>query len=65
MISRGLISRPNLKTQAKCGINALDIRTGLNRCFLAAERLRYEADRYSGLRTPTVEQPPLILVNPD
>jgi serine/threonine protein kinase len=49
----------------KTGINALDIRTGLNRCFLAAERLRYEADRYSGLRTPTIEQPPLILVNPD
>ncbi|MGH7930601.1 MAG: hypothetical protein ACREQV_22755, partial [Candidatus Binatia bacterium] len=26
----------------KTGANALDIRTGLNRCFLAAERLRYE-----------------------
>ena len=25
----------------KGGANALDIRTGLNRCFLAAERLRY------------------------
>lgn len=48
----------------KTGINALDVRTGLNRCFLAAERLRYEADRYSGLRMPTIEQPPLTLVNP-
>lgn len=28
----------------KTGINASDIRTGLNRCFLAAERLRYEAE---------------------
>jgi hypothetical protein len=48
----------------KCGINALDIRTGLNRCFLAAERLRYEADRSSGLRTPTTAQPPMTLVSP-
>lgn len=29
----------------KTGANALDIRTGLNRCFLAAERLRYEKER--------------------
>ncbi|MFD0201891.1 MULTISPECIES: hypothetical protein [Saccharothrix] len=28
----------------KTGINALDVRTGLNRCFLGAERLRYEAE---------------------
>ena len=28
----------------KTGANVLDIRTGLNRCFLAAERLRYEKD---------------------
>ena len=29
----------------KTGLNALDIRTGLNRCFLAAERLRYEKEQ--------------------
>ena len=29
----------------KTGANALDIRTGLNRCFLAAERLRYEKEQ--------------------
>jgi serine/threonine protein kinase len=28
----------------KTGANALDIRTGLNRCFLAAERIRYEKE---------------------
>ncbi|MGH4019858.1 MAG: hypothetical protein ACRDT0_11600 [Pseudonocardiaceae bacterium] len=33
----------------KTGVNALDIRTGLNRCFLAAERLRYVADRGDSL----------------
>lgn len=31
----------------KTGANALDIRTGLNRCFLAAERIRYEKDKAS------------------
>ncbi|MGH8602053.1 MAG: hypothetical protein ACREXR_04540 [Gammaproteobacteria bacterium] len=29
----------------KTGAKALDIRTGLNRCFLAAERLRYEKEQ--------------------
>lgn len=29
----------------KTGANSLDIRTGLNRCFLAAERLRYEKEQ--------------------
>lgn len=29
----------------KTGVNALDIRTGLNKCFLAAERLRYEKEQ--------------------
>lgn len=37
----------------KTGTNALDIRTGLTRCFLAAERLRYEADDRAGLRSST------------
>jgi hypothetical protein len=49
----------------KCGINAQDIRAGLNRCFLAAERLRYEAEHHSGLRAPAVEQPLLPLVHPE
>lgn len=36
----------------KTGMNAPDIRSGLNRCFLAAERLRYEADKVGPPQLP-------------
>jgi hypothetical protein len=45
----------------KTGMNALDIRAGLNRCFLAAERLRYEADESAGLKTPLPQPQKLVL----
>ncbi|MEV8441405.1 hypothetical protein AB0425_28835 [Actinosynnema sp. NPDC051121] len=48
----------------KTGINALDVRTGLNRCFLAAERLRYEAEATYHPKPVRIPAPP-VLVNPD
>ncbi|MFI9816317.1 hypothetical protein [Saccharothrix variisporea] len=48
----------------KTGINALDVRTGLNRCFLAAERLRYEAEARYRPRAAAARPEP-VLVNPD
>ncbi|MBW4716422.1 protein kinase domain-containing protein [Saccharothrix obliqua] len=48
----------------KTGINAMDVRTGLNRCFLAAERLRYEAEAgYRPKPRPVAVRP--VPVNPD
>lgn len=44
----------------KTGVNALDVRTGLNRCFLAAERLRYEADRDRRLLLPADRPRPVL-----
>lgn len=38
----------------KTGMNASDIRAGLNRCFLASERLRYEAESAAHRSTPAV-----------
>jgi hypothetical protein len=48
----------------KTGINALDVRTGLNRCFLAAERLRYEAEATYHPKPTSIPARP-VLVNPD
>ncbi|RKT55719.1 protein kinase domain-containing protein [Saccharothrix australiensis] len=48
----------------KTGINALDVRTGLNRCFLAAERLRYEAEATYRPKPLSARKEP-VLVNPD
>lgn len=47
----------------KTGVGAPEVRTGLNRCFLAAERLRYEADRRSGLRTAARPEHTAIVVS--
>ncbi|MDQ3762853.1 MAG: hypothetical protein M3460_14725 [Actinomycetota bacterium] len=40
----------------KTGANVLDIRTGLNRCFLAAERLRYEKEHEVSRATDNTAQ---------
>ncbi|MBB5957123.1 serine/threonine protein kinase [Saccharothrix tamanrassetensis] len=48
----------------KTGINALDVRTGLNRCFLAAERLRYEAEANHRPRPLAAPKHP-VHANPD
>jgi hypothetical protein len=42
----------------KTGMNAADIRAGLNRCFLASERLRYDAESAAGRRTVAVPASP-------
>jgi serine/threonine protein kinase len=47
----------------KTGANALDIRTGLNRCFLAAERLRYEKEQ--GVSRVVSEHEPIVPVAVD
>jgi hypothetical protein len=44
----------------KTGTNALDVRAGLNRCFLAAARLRFEAEAGSGLTVPS-DKPQRVL----
>jgi hypothetical protein len=46
------------------GIGSFDIRVALNRCYLAAERIRYEAESLGGLRRPAATTPQPILVNP-
>ncbi|TDV56475.1 hypothetical protein [Actinophytocola oryzae] len=46
----------------KTGTNGLEVRAGLNRCFLAAERLRFEAEAGSGLTAPR-DKPQRVLIS--
>jgi hypothetical protein len=46
------------------GIGAFDVRVALNRCYLAAERLRYEAESLGGLRRSAAATRQPILANP-
>jgi serine/threonine protein kinase len=47
-----------------CGIRAFDVRIGLNRCTLAAERLHCEAEANSGLARPTSEPVKVLVADP-
>lgn len=47
------------------GTGALDIRIALNRVYLAAERLRYQAERASGLAGPVIPAPKPVLSQSD